>query len=67
MTLVPVTEDEIKKHEEDVGDINYIGHHGVEKDTSTTIILGLMPNSATENCNTVPAVNDLWPKGPNSL
>ena len=33
-TLVPDTEDEIKKHKEDGGHINYIGHC-VEKDTST--------------------------------
>ena len=34
--LVPVTEDEIKKHKEGGGYINYIGHHRVEKDTSNT-------------------------------
>ena len=27
----------------------------------------MVVNSATKNCNTGPAVNDLWPKGPNSL
>ena len=48
-TLVPVTEDEIKKHEEDGGHINYIGHHGVEKDTSITTPLRMVANSATKN------------------
>ena len=65
--LVPVSEDEIKSHKEEVGLINYIGHPGVEKDSSTTTPLRLVANSATKNCNTGPAVNDLWPKGPNSL
>ena len=41
-TLVPVTENEIKKHEEDGGHVNYIGHQGVEKDTSTTTTLRLV-------------------------
>ena len=66
-TLVPVTDDEIKKYKEGGGYINYIGRHGVEKDTSTTTPLRMVANSATKNCNTGPAVNDLWPKGPNSL
>jgi hypothetical protein len=57
-------EEEIR---EDGGFINYIGHHGVKKDTSTTTPLRLVANSATKNCNTGPAVNDLWPKRPNSL
>jgi hypothetical protein len=55
------------KHKEDGGYINYISHHGVEKDTYTTTPLRMVANSATNNCNTGPAVNDLWPKGPNSL
>ena len=66
-TLVPVSEEEIKIHKDEGGLINYIGHHGVEKDTSVTTPLRMVANSATKNCNTGPSVNDLWPKGPNSL
>ena len=35
-TLVPVSEEEIKIHKDEGGLINYISHHGVEKDTSVT-------------------------------
>jgi hypothetical protein len=66
-TLVPISGDEIRQHKEDGGFINYICHHGVEKDTSTTTPLRLVANSATKNWNTSPAVNDLWPKGQKSL
>ena len=66
-TLVPVSEEEIKMHKDEGGLINYIGHHGVEKDNSVTTPLRMVANSATKNCNTGPSVNDLWPKGPNSL
>jgi hypothetical protein len=40
--LVSVSEEEIRPHMEDGGFINYIGHHGVEKDTSTTTPLRLV-------------------------
>ena len=52
--LVPVSEGEIRIHKEEGGIINYIGHHGVEKDSSTTTPLRLVANSATKNCNTGP-------------
>ena len=48
-TLVPISGDEIRQHKEDGGFINYICHHGVEKDTSTTTPLRLVANSATKN------------------
>ena len=60
--MVPVG---TRKHKEIGGYINYICHHGVEKDISTTTPLRMVANSATKN--TGPAVNDLWPKGPISL
>ena len=65
--LVPVSDKDIQAWKEQGGYINYIGHHGVEKDASTTTPLRLVANSALKNCNTGPSVNDLWPKGPNSL
>ena len=65
--LVPVSDKDIQEWKEQGGHINYIGHHGVEKDASTTTPLRLVANSALKNCNTGPSVNDLWPKGPNSL
>lgn len=54
--LVPVSEEEIRLHREEGGIINYIGHHGVQKDTSITTPLRLVTNSATKICNTGPAV-----------
>ena len=65
--LEPVTEGEIEHHKSLGEPINYIGMHGVEKDSSNTTPLRLVANSALKNCNTGPSVNDLWPKGPNSL
>ena len=65
--LVPVTKQEIQDYKDDGGFVNYVGHHGVEKETSTTTPLRMVSNSALKNCNTGPSVNDLWPKGPNSL
>ena len=41
-TLVPVSKEEISQHKEDGGFINYIGHPGVDKDTSTTTPLRLV-------------------------
>ena len=49
------------------GIVHYISHHGVEKEKSLTTPLRLVTNSAVKNCSTGPSVNDLWPKGPNSL
>ena len=65
--LVPVSAKDIQEWKEQGGHVNYIGHHGVENDASTTTPLRLVANSALKNCNTGPSVNDLWPKGPNSL
>ena len=65
--LVPITKQQIQEYKEQGGYINYIGHHGVEKESSTTTPLRIVSNSALKNCNTGPSVNDLWPKGPNSL
>ena len=62
--LVPVTKQQIQEYKEQGGYINYIGHHGVEKETSTTTPLRIMLKSVLKNCNTGPSVNDLWPKGP---
>ena len=66
-TLVPVSDKEIRQHKEEGGLINYILHHWVENDGSTTTHLWLVANSATQNFNTGLAVNDLWSRGPNSL
>ena len=62
--LEQVSLDEIEKYKENGGYVNYIGHHGVRKDTSNTTPLRLVANSALKNCSTGPSVNDLWPKGP---
>ena len=57
-TLVPVSDKEIRQHKEEGKLINYILHHRVEKDSSTTTPLRLVANSATKNFNTGLAVND---------
>ena len=43
--LVPISDKDIQAWKEQGGYSNYIGHHGVEKDASTTTPLRLVANS----------------------
>ena len=60
-TFVELTEQEMKEY---AGPINYITHHGVLKDSASTP-LRIVTNSAKKNG--LYSINDLLPKGPNSL
>jgi hypothetical protein len=59
---------ELNKEEMDAwdGPFNYISHHGVLKDNSTTK-LRIVSNSSLNNNNNGVSYNDLQAKGPNSL
>ena len=60
-TFVQLTEEEMREY---AGPVNYITHHGVLKDSASTP-LRIVTNSAKKNG--LYSLNDLLPKGPNSL
>ena len=62
--FVKLTQQEI---DEWTGPVNYISHHGVVKETSSTIKLRIVSNSSLNNNNQGLSLNDCLPKGPNSL
>ena len=59
--LVPISEAEMAEYK---GPVNYISHHGVEKDSVTTP-LRIVTNSSLKNG--IRSLNDCLPKGPSSL
>ena len=63
-TFVVLSEDEIENWD---GPVNYISHHGVVKETSTSTKLRIMSNSSLNNNNQGLSFNDCLPKGLNSL
>ena len=59
--LVPISEDEMLEYR---GPVNYISHHGVERDSVSTP-LRIVTNSSLKNG--LRSLNDCLPKGPSSL
>ena len=59
--LVPISDEEMSEYS---GPINYISHHGVERDSISTP-LRIVTNSSLKNG--VRSLNDCLPKGPSSL
>ena len=65
--MVPVTDEELKKHKEAGGVVNYTEHHPVFKETSLSTPLRIVNDSAMKNSWTGPSFNDCSSKGPKAL
>ena len=59
-----ISDEEIKSYE---GPVNYVDHHPVHNPGSLSTPYRVVVNSSLDNNNQGISVNDLWPKGPNSL
>ena len=59
-----ITEDEMKAYK---GPVNYVDHHPVHNPGSLTTPYRVVVNSSLDNNNQGISVNEMWPKGPNSL
>ena len=59
-----ISEQEMRDY---TGPVNYVDHHPVYNPGSLSTPVRLVVNSSIDNNNQGVSVNDLWPKGPNSL
>ena len=62
-----VSRKELFNWKEGGGKINFISHHDVNRPNKATTQKRMVSNSSMPNAGTGPAVNELWPKGPNLL
>ena len=59
-----ISEEEMKAYQ---GPVNYVDHHPVHNPGSLSTPYRVVVNSSLDNNNQGISVNDMWPKGPNSL
>ena len=65
--IVRVTRVELQQRKATGEKINFISHHDVNRPSKATTQKRMVSNSSMPNAGTGPAVNQLWPKGPNLL
>ena len=65
--LVPLTLEEIEQWKQSVGSRDYIAQHGVLNNSSSSTPLRMVADRALKNYKIGPSLNNLLPKGPNSL